>query len=114
MNSVSEGAMMKNNILRIVLMISIGLMPTIGFPDEIASGVHITPPKLDALINEQPYFGFATKQDYQKKADADFVAAVLAGGVTREQGAKRSTADGWRSIAQGGDWATAAKRFNQA
>lgn len=82
---------------------------------EISPGISIVPRPLDAPINEQPYFGFAKKTDAQKEADATFVETItVRGGRSREQGGKEVAAAGWQFIFQRGDWATAAKRFNQA
>ncbi|HRE21630.1 MAG TPA: tetratricopeptide repeat protein [Rhabdaerophilum sp.] len=82
---------------------------------DIAPGVSVKQRAFDAPINEQPYFGFAQKTDAQKAADAKFIEAItVRGGMSREQGGAEVADAGWQFIAQRKDWATAAKRFNQA
>lgn len=63
--------------------------------------------------NEMPMYGGAEKTSALVKADQDFIAAVLAKGVTRAQGSDQMVHVGW-DYERKGDYATAMKRFNQA
>ena len=80
---------------------------------EVAPGVQVTKKTFDAPINEQPFFGFATKTPEQRDADARFVTAVIAAAGSRERAFEAATLRGWKAIL-GGRAAEAAKRFNQA
>ncbi len=63
--------------------------------------------------NELPMFGGVTKNAAMIQADNDFIATVLAKGVTRAQGSDKMVVLGWQYFFQH-DYTTAMKRFNQA
>jgi Tfp pilus assembly protein PilF len=80
---------------------------------EVAPGVQVTKRAYPAPINEQPFFGFATKDTAQKAADANFVTAIIQAAGTREKAFEETTKRGWRAI-NAGKMGEAAQRFNQA
>jgi len=63
--------------------------------------------------NEMPMYGGVGKNSAMLKADQDFIAAILAKGVTRAQGSDQMVHAGW-DYQRKGDNTTAIKRFNQA
>jgi tetratricopeptide (TPR) repeat protein len=104
-----------NGLLRSGLFaLSIGLLSNPVGAAEIRPGVSIAPAALDAPINEQPYFGFATKTEGQKAADARFLSDIDKQGHSRADAAKQVIRAGWEFALGKRDYETAAKRFNQA
>lgn len=81
---------------------------------EVAPGFSIEPRQYAVPINEQPYFGFAVKEQFQLDADKKFVETMLRSHGNRSEAAKGVIAAGWQFLFQRGDMETAAKRFNQA
>ncbi|MCO5131171.1 MAG: hypothetical protein M9932_11460 [Xanthobacteraceae bacterium] len=80
---------------------------------EVAPGVRVTKTTFDAPIDEQPFYGFATKTPEQRAADAKLVTDLIAAAGSREQAFEAVTMRGWKAI-QDGRLAEAARRFNQA
>jgi Flp pilus assembly protein TadD len=81
---------------------------------EVAPGVTVTRKTYSAPSNEAPFFNFAEKTAQQMKADEDLVAGVLRQVPDRSKAAQTAIVAGWRALIGQGDYATAAKPFNQA
>jgi len=64
-------------------------------------------------INQLPMYGGRAKTEEMKSADADFIASIEKGGLSRADGAKQVLGRGWAAWAKG-DTTTAMARFNQA
>ena len=79
---------------------------------EVYPSTKVTKHTYDAPLNEQPFYGFMPKSDAMLAADRKFIEAVEKN-TGREVGADEFQAMGWNAV-QGGDFTTAAKRFNQA
>jgi Flp pilus assembly protein TadD len=79
---------------------------------EVAPGITIAKRRLDAPINEQPFFGFQTKTAAQIEADRRFIADVTAN-PGREAAFRGVIRAGGTALAVN-DFALAARRFNQA
>jgi Tfp pilus assembly protein PilF len=80
---------------------------------EVAPGVQVTKRTYSAPVNEQPFFGFATKSPEEKAADEKFVDAIVGATGSREKAFDETTLRGWRAI-NTGKIKEAAVRFNQA
>lgn len=92
------------------------LFPTLASAQkvEVAPGISVTRKAYDVALNEAPFFNFAEKNDAQKAADQKLLAAVLQQFPDRSSAANAALLSGTRAFLQGRDYATAAKRFNQA
>ena len=79
---------------------------------EVAPGITVSRKSYRVPANEQPFFGFSAKSEAERRADLAFVRGIVnlvgAGEAVRE-----SLRRGREALAAG-DFATAAKRFNQA
>jgi Tfp pilus assembly protein PilF len=80
---------------------------------EVVPGVQVTKRTYSAPVNEQPFFGFATKSPEEKAADEKFVDAIVGATGSREKAFDETTLRGWRAI-NTGKIKEAAVRFNQA
>jgi Tfp pilus assembly protein PilF len=80
---------------------------------EVVPGVQVTKRTYSAPVNEQPFFGFATKSPEEKAADEKFVDAIVGATGSREKAFDETTLRGWRAI-NAGKIKEAAVRFNQA
>jgi Flp pilus assembly protein TadD len=81
---------------------------------DIAPGITVQHRTYTAPINEQPFFGFAAKSADQREGDSRFIANFAKpGSPTIQDGARRAIQLAWQAIL-GNDYATAAKRLNQA
>ena len=80
---------------------------------EVAPGVQVTKRSFSAPVNEQPFFGFASKTPEQKAGDEKFVSAIVAATGSREKAFEETTRRAWMAI-QAGKVREAAIRFNQA
>jgi Tfp pilus assembly protein PilF len=87
--------------------------PSGALSGEVAPGFSIEPRNYDVPINEQPFFGFATKEQFQIDADRKFAESMEQRGG-RKAAAKEVIAAGWQFLFERGDTETATKRFNQA
>lgn len=94
------------------LMLAFAL-PAAAETVEVVPGVQVTKRSYTAPVNEQPFFGFATKTAEQKAEDEKFVAAIIGASGTREKAFEEITKRAWIAI-QGGKVREAAVRFNQA
>jgi Flp pilus assembly protein TadD len=81
---------------------------------EVTPSVTVTRKTYSAPLNEAPFFNFAEKTATQKEADARFVNEVLKRVPDRSKAAHAASVAGWEALIARGDYATAAKRFNQA
>jgi predicted Zn-dependent protease len=80
---------------------------------EVAPGVQVTKKTYPVPINEQPFFGFSAKTPEQSVADQQFVAALLQATGSQDKAFENASKRGWNAI-YSGNYAEAAKRFNQA
>ncbi len=80
---------------------------------EVAPRVQVTKHSYNAPINEQPFFGFVTKDAAQREADDKFVSSLVAATGSREKAFDETTARAWRAVVNGRA-GEAAMRFNQA
>jgi predicted Zn-dependent protease len=80
---------------------------------EIAPGIQVTKRTYPAPANEQPFFGFAVKNDAQREADEKFVKSLLEATGSKEKALDEVAKRGWRALATG-KLGEAALRFNQA
>ena len=78
----------------------------------VAPTLRVTPHSYDAPLNEQPFYGFLPKSAAMLAADRHFIEAV-GKDPGRDAGAEEFAAIGWAAV-KNGDYALAAKRFNQA
>ena len=88
-------------------------LPAAAETVEVAPGVQVTKRTYSAPTNEQPFFGFAVKNDEDRAADDKFVDAIVAATGSREKAFEETTMRAWRAV-QGGRIREAALRFNQA
>jgi predicted Zn-dependent protease len=80
---------------------------------EVAPGVRLTKRNYDLPINEQPFYGFAKKNQIMLDADKKFIESELKTAGTPEKAYERSLGFGWQALGNG--YADiAARRFNQA
>lgn len=79
---------------------------------EVFPSINVTKHSYSAPLNEQPFYGFQPKSETMLSADRKFIEAVEKN-TGREVGADQFEAMGWGAV-KTGDYATAAKRFNQA
>jgi predicted Zn-dependent protease len=80
---------------------------------KVAPGVQVTKRSYKAPLNEQPFFGFVTKDTAQREADDKFVSALVAAAGSREKAFDETTTRAWRAVIAGRP-GEAAIRFNQA
>jgi Flp pilus assembly protein TadD len=80
---------------------------------QVAPGVTVTRKIYPAPANEAPFFNFTEKTAHQKAADDSFVTEALKRVPDRAKAAQMTVGAGWQAL-MGGDFATAARRFNQA
>ena len=95
------------------LLLLASMPPAAAETVEVAPGVQVTKRTYAASINEQPFFGFAVKNELQRAADETFVSAINQAAGSREKAFEETTKRGWRAIAAG-RFGEAAQRFNQA
>lgn len=88
-------------------------MPVHAEMVEVAPGVQVTRRSYTAPVNEQPFFGFVTKDAAQREADDKFVAALVEATGSREKAFEETTTRAWRAVIAGRA-GEAAMRFNQA
>lgn len=81
---------------------------------EVAPGISVTRKTYRVPDNEAPFFNFAEKNEAQKAADKKLVDAVLERVPDRSRAAGTAIHAGTRAFLSDNDFATAAKRFNQA
>ncbi|MEE1658079.1 tetratricopeptide repeat protein [Microvirga sp. CF3062] len=81
---------------------------------EVAPGISVTRKTYRVPDNEAPFFNFADKNEAQKAADKKLVDAVLERVPDRTRAAGTAIDAGMRAFLSDNDFATAAKRFNQA
>ncbi|HEY8383699.1 MAG TPA: tetratricopeptide repeat protein [Microvirga sp.] len=89
-------------------------LPALAQPVEVAPGVTVNRRVYPVPANEAPFFNFAAKSADQKAADDALVARVRGTGIDPRHAAQRALAQGWQAVIQGQDFATGARRFNQA
>ncbi|MDB5654089.1 MAG: Tetratricopeptide 2, partial [Tardiphaga sp.] len=97
--------------LSVALMLSAA--PACAELIEVAPGVQVTKRSYNAPLNEQPFFGFVTKDAAQREADDKFVAAVVEATGSRDKAFEEATTRAWRAVIAGRA-GEAAMRFNQA
>lgn len=105
----------RENVLAATLSVLVVLASTVmagAETVEVTPSLKITKHTYDAAINEQPFYGFLPKNEAMLAADMKFIDAVERN-TGREAGADQFEAVGWDAV-RNGDYATAAKRFNQA
>jgi hypothetical protein len=93
----------------------------IGFPSvaqaqkvEVAPGVSVTRKTYPVPGNEAAFYNFAEKTASQKANDDHLIAEVLKLTPDRSAAAAHAIVRGWEALISQRDYATAAKRFNQA
>lgn len=98
----------------VAVALALSFCPGLGLAEtgEVAPGLTISKRRFDAPIDEQPFFGLATKTPQQLAADRQFVDTVVAT-PGREPAYRGAIAQGWAGI-RANDFALAARRFNQA
>lgn len=89
-------------------------LPALAEPVQVAPGVTVNRRTYPVPANEAPFFNFAAKSPDQKAADEALIAQVRGTGIDPGQAAQRALAQGWQAVIQGQDFATGARRFNQA
>ena len=82
-------------------------------PVEVAPGIVVTRTQYAVAANEAPFFNFIAKTQEQRVNDENFVSGILAKIPDRTEAANEAISRGWKFVRQG-DFASAAKRFNQA
>lgn len=80
---------------------------------EVAPGIAVSRKTYPVPSNEAPFFNFAVKTENERVNDAHFVAGVLQLVPDRAKAAREASERGWQFV-KNDDFATAAKRFNQA
>ena len=88
-------------------------LPAAADSVEVVPGVQVTKKTYTAPTNEQPFFGFATKNAEEKAGDDKFVSAIVGATGSREKAFEEITMRGWRAV-NAGKIREAALRFNQA
>lgn len=110
---------MKVGTVRLAVAIVIGALCALSAPAQaqkaaVAAGVQVTRKTFPVPDNEAPFFNFADKTSAQRASDEAFVGSVLKQIPDRSKAAQATASAGWRTLIQNQDFATAAKRFNQA
>lgn len=95
------------------ILILLACLPAWAEMVEVAPGLSIARKTYQVEANEAPFFNFVDKSDEQEKRDQEFVAGILGIVPDRAKAARQASSRGWELI-QRGDFAAAAKRFNQA
>ncbi len=103
---------MKKTIVFFVLIL-ISAYPSSAETIEVARGATVTKTTYPVPINEQPFFGFATKTPGQTSADEEFVANAIKLVGSRQKASDETLKRGWSALFTG-DAVTASRRFNQA
>jgi Flp pilus assembly protein TadD len=80
----------------------------------VAPGVTVTRRTYSVPVNEAPFYNFMEKTAGQKENDDQFVAEALKVVPDRSKVAQHAIGRGWQALITQRDYATAAKRFNQA
>lgn len=80
---------------------------------EVVPGVRLTKKNFDVPINEQPFYGFAQKNQIMLDADKKFTESQLKEFGTPEKAYEVSLGNGWQALGNGHP-DIAARRFNQA
>lgn len=80
---------------------------------EVAKDVAVTRKTYAAPFNEQPFYGFIDKTPEQRSIDERFVASIIGITGSREKAFENANERGWFMVSKG-NFADAAKRFNQA
>lgn len=80
---------------------------------DVVPGVRLTKRSYSVPINEQPFYGFAKKNQIMLDADKTFRESELKTWGTPERAFERSLRNGWEAIKNGYP-VIAARRFNQA
>jgi Flp pilus assembly protein TadD len=83
-------------------------------PAEVAPGVTVTRKVYPVPVNEAPFFNFAELTPSQRAANESFVREFLQRIPDRSEAAQTASDAGWQALFTRGDYATAARRFNQA
>jgi Flp pilus assembly protein TadD len=97
-----------------LLAFAIGVSPPAAAETvEIAPGVTVTRRTYSVPTNEAPFYNFAKTTDLDK-IHREFVAEVSRHVPDLSQAAQHAIGRGWEALITRGDYATAAKRFNQA
>jgi Tfp pilus assembly protein PilF len=81
---------------------------------EVAPGVTVTRRTYSVPANEAPFYNFVERSAGQKESDDRLIAEVLEVVPDRSSAAQQVIGRGWQALISQQDYATAAKRFNQA
>jgi Tfp pilus assembly protein PilF len=81
---------------------------------EVAPGVRVTRKTYQVPVNEAPFFNFVEKNEAQKAIDQQLIDGVLRQVPDRSKAADAALKSGTQAFLEKQDFATAAKRFNQA
>lgn len=99
--------------LLVAVLVGLFCLPARAEMVEVAPGVSVTKKTYRVQLNEAPFFNFTAKNAKQREADEKLLAFALSKVPDRATAARIASSRGWDYIKQG-DFATAAKRFNQA
>ena len=101
------------NVFAFLSLALVLISPAMAETVEVAPGIQITKKTYPVPINEQPFFGFATKTPDMVAADESFVAHIIQLSASRRQALDETLKRGWNALLSG-DAVTASRRFNQA
>lgn len=107
---------MRNNGCRALVVLAMMSLASAAHAEtvEIAPGVTVTRKTYPVPSNEAPFFNFAEKTGSQREADKDLLADILKLVPDPSKAAQAASGAGWKALITRGDYATAARRFNQA
>jgi predicted Zn-dependent protease len=103
---------MRSIIVLFVLMLAL-ISSAVAETVEVAPGVRVTKKTYAVPANEQPFFGFVTKNPAQVAADEKFIADVVQLSGSRQRALGETLKRGWAALFSG-DAVVASRRFNQA
>lgn len=104
---------MKNLLISLLAISLVASTPVRAETVEVAKDVRVTKKSFAAPSDEQPFFGFMEKTPAQRAVDDKFVADLIQAAGSRDKAFDATVQRGWALIGKG-NYAEAAKRFNQA